>query len=150
ELGCRADEAIAVVARAALVHAIEPGEADARQRQRLRLHRPPLQAETRRARDPPPPRRLPRPRAPGLHREPAPATQTKGAMAERARDARRRTTQHRRLRRPPPPPTPLRARPPDTARGAPDPGKNNKTSRPNLTTPAGSRSPDSASSKARS
>ncbi len=46
-----------------------PGSADARPRPRLGLHRPPLPSTARRARDPPPTRRLPRPRQPGLHRE---------------------------------------------------------------------------------
>ena len=46
------------------------GRADARLGQRLGLHRPPLPRPARRARDPPPPPRLPRPRIAGLHREP--------------------------------------------------------------------------------
>jgi putative transposase len=46
ELRCRADEAIALIERAAAVHAIEGGRADSRKRQRLRLHRPPLPGQS--------------------------------------------------------------------------------------------------------
>ena len=101
---------------------IQPGELDARHRQRLGLHRPPLPRPPRRARDPPPPRRLPRPREPGLHRELVRETQTTGGLAERVRDPRRRPPRDRRLRRPLPPPPPLGARLPDTRRGRPDLG----------------------------
>src|SRR5439155_10296761 len=98
------------------------GRADARLRQRLRLHRAPLPRPARRARDPPSPRRLPRPRAAGLHRELVRETEREGGVAERVRDARRRTTRDRRLRRPLPPPPAQRAGLPDTRRGAPDLG----------------------------
>ena len=107
ELRCRADEAIAVVERAAAEHGIQPGELVLGERQRLGLHRPPLPRPARRARDPPPPRRLPRPREPGLHRVLVRETQRTGGLAERIRDPRRRPPRDRRLRRPLPPPPPL-------------------------------------------
>ena len=140
ELRCRADEAIALVERAAAAHGIEPGELSLGSRQRLGLHRPPLPRPPRRARDPPPPRRLPRPREPGLHRELVRETQREGGVAERVRDPRRRPPRDRRLRRPLPPPAPLGARLPDTRRGRPDLGGSTKNMRPSLSTPAGSRS----------
>ena len=100
--------------------------ADARLGQRLGLHRPPLQGESGRARDQASPRRLPRPREPGLHRVLVRETEREGGVAERVRDARRRQTRHRALRRPLPPPAPLGARLPDAARGAADLGRSTK------------------------
>ena len=120
ELRCRADEAIAVVEQAAATHGIQAGGLTPRKRQRLRLHCETLQGEARRARHPPPPRRLPRPRVAGLHRELVRETQRTGGVAERVRDPRRRETRHPRLRRPLPPPTALEPRLPHAARGAPD------------------------------
>jgi Integrase core domain/HTH-like domain len=120
ELRCRADEAITVVARAAALYGIEPGELT------LGLHRPPLPRPPRRAWDQAPPRRLPRPRVAGLHRKLVRETQRTGGVAERIRDARRRTTRHRRLRRPLPPPAALGARLPDAARGAANLGRSTK------------------------
>src|SRR2546425_1034945 len=103
------------------------GRADARLRQRLRLHRPPLPSAARRARHPPPPRRLPRPGVAGLHRELVRETERTGGVAERIRDARRRTTSDRRLRRPLPPPTALEPELPHAARGATDLGGSTRT-----------------------
>ena len=68
ELCCRADEAIALIERAAAVHGIER-RTHPRIGQRERLHRPPLPGDARQARHPPLPRWLPRPRVAGLHRE---------------------------------------------------------------------------------
>src|SRR6266540_406931 len=100
--------------------------ADARLRQRLRLHRPPLQGAPGRARDQASPRRLPRPRVTGLHRKLVRETQRTGGVAERVRDPRRRTPRDRRLRRPLPPPPAQRARLPDATRGAADLGRSTK------------------------
>src|SRR5207237_457170 len=94
-----------------------------------RLHRPPLPRPSRRARDSAPPRRLPRSREPGLHRELVRETQRTGGVAERVRDPRRRPTRYRRLRRPLPPPPAQRARLPDTRRGAPDLGGSTRTTK---------------------
>src|SRR6266542_3263687 len=102
------------------------GRADARLRQRLGLPRSPLPRDARRARDPAPPRRLPRPRVAGLHRELVRETQTERGVAERVRDPRRRETRDRRLRRPLPPPATLAARLQDALRGQGDLGRSTK------------------------
>jgi len=68
------------------VHAIEPGELTPRERQGLGLHRPPLPDQAGRTRDPSPPRRLPRPPEPGLHRVLLRETERTGGVAERVRD----------------------------------------------------------------
>src|SRR5581483_11184802 len=105
------------------------GRARARLGQRLGLHRPPLSGEARRAGHPAPPRRLPRPREPGLHRELVRETERTGGVAERIRDPRRRPARHRRLRRPLPPPAPLEPELPHAARGRPDLGGSTRTTK---------------------
>ena len=56
------------IERAVAARRVRPRDADARHRQRLGVHRPRVRARPLRARDRPSPRRLPRPREPGLHR----------------------------------------------------------------------------------
>jgi len=102
------------------------GRAHTRLRQRVGVHCPPLPREAQRTRDPPPQRRLPRPREPGIHRVLVRETQRTGGMAERIRDARRRETRDRRLRRPLPPPAPLGPRLQDARGGASDLGRSTK------------------------
>ena len=92
--------------------------ADARHRQRLRLHRPRDPARARRARHHPPPRRLPRPREPGVHRDLVPQSQGTLRLAQRVRDPRPGPGGDRRLHRPLPRPAPQPARLPNTPRGA--------------------------------
>src|SRR5439155_12916114 len=87
----------------------------------------PLPRPPQRARDQTSPRRLPRPREPGLHRELVRETQRTRGLAERIRDPRRRPPRDRRLRRPLPPPAALTARLPDTQRGPPDLGRSTQT-----------------------
>ena len=91
DLRCRAEEAIAVVEQAAVGH--DRSRASWCSVPTTAPPSPPAaSAPGLRARDPPPPRRLPRPREPGLHRELVRETQRTGGLAERVRDPRRRTT----------------------------------------------------------
>jgi Integrase core domain len=122
ELRCRADEAIAVVERAAALHGIEPGQllfgsdnGSAFTARRFRARLAELGIRHRRGgyRDP---------ESQGLHREPVGETERTGGVAERIRDARRRQTRHRRLRRPLPPAPTQQAELPDTPPGRPDLG----------------------------
>jgi transposase InsO family protein len=140
ELRCRADEAIAVVERAAAVHGIEPGElvlgsdnGSAFTARRFKAKLAELGIKHRR----------------GGYRDPESQAfieswfgklKRAGGLAERARDTGRRQTRDRRLRRPPPPPAALTARLQEHRTRSRRPGKIYKTSRPNLTTPAGSTS----------
>src|SRR5215208_6482999 len=68
ETRCRAREAIVLIERAASEPRHPAGQPDARDRQRLSVHRPRVQGRPGRPRDRASPRRLPRPREPGLHR----------------------------------------------------------------------------------
>jgi len=88
ELRCRADEAIAVVDRAVALHGIEPGELVLGSDNGSAFTARPFPRPACRARDQASPRRLPRPREPGLHRELVRETQRTGGVAERARNAR--------------------------------------------------------------
>ncbi len=107
ELRCRADEAIALVERAATAYRIEPGElvlgsdnGSAFTARRFRATLAQLGIRHRR-----------------------------GGVAERIRNARRRTPRHRRLRRPLPPPTALEPELPHAARGATDLGGSTQTTK---------------------
>ena len=91
--------------------------------QRLRLHRPSVQARPLRARDRSPPRRLPRPREPGVHRVLVREAEGALRLAARVRDPRPGTGGDYRLRRPLPRPAPLRARLPHPRGGRPDLGR---------------------------
>ena len=126
ELRCRADEAIAVVEQAAAIHGIQPGELTLGSDNGSAFTARRFRAPARRARDQAPPRRLPRPREPGLHRELVRETQREGGVAERVRDPRRRKTRDRQLRRPLPPPAPLGPRLQDARRGAANLGRSTK------------------------
>jgi hypothetical protein len=99
------------------------GRADARHRQRLRLHQPPLPHPPRRARGQPPPRRLPRPREPGLHRELVREAQGAARLALRVRNPRPSEKGDRRLHRRVPPPPAQRPPLPNAGRGAQDLGE---------------------------
>jgi hypothetical protein len=93
------------------------GTAHARDRQRLSLHQPRVPRPPGRTGDHPPPRRLPRPREPGLHRVLVLQAQAALHLARRVRDPRRSPPRDRRLRRPLPPPTSQPAGLPHPARG---------------------------------
>jgi putative transposase len=130
ELRCRADEAIALVERAAAVHAIEPGElvlgsdnGSAFTARRFKATLAELGIRHRR----------------GGYRDPESQAFIEswfGKLKERevwlneVRDPQRRQTRDRRLRRALPPPAPLRPQLPDTPRGRPDMG-GSTTSREN-------------------
>ena len=92
------------------------GRADARHRQRHRVHQPGVSRPPGRARHRPPPRRLPRPREPGVHRVVVLKAQAALHLARGVRDARRGPRGDRRLRRPLPPPAPPGAGLPHAAR----------------------------------
>ena len=117
DVRCRAPEAIAVIEAAAAERGVAPG--------RLTLGTDNGTAFTIRAfrarlgelGDHAPPRRLPRPREPGLHRVLVLQAQAALHLARRVRDPRRGPRRDRRLRRPLPPPTPLPAGLPHPARG---------------------------------
>src|SRR5947209_1972942 len=122
ELCCRADKAIAVVERAAALHAIEPGKpvpasdkGSAFTARRSRARPPELGIKHRRG-------GYRRPRVAGLHRELVRETQRTGGLVKPIRDTRRRTTRDRRLRRPLPPAAAQRARLQDALRGQGDLG----------------------------
>ena len=85
------------------------GHADARHRQRLGVHRARLQDASCRPRDRASPRRLPRPREPGVHRVLVRQAQGTLRLARGVRDARPGPPSDRRLRRPLPPPAALTA-----------------------------------------
>ena len=136
---CRADEVIAVVERSAAAYAIEPGElvlgsdnGSAFTARRFKAKLAELGI-----------RRLPRPRKPGLHRELVRETQAKGGVAERARNPRRRPPRiggyveryHHR------PHSGLNYRTPiEVRRTCGRINKDHRNSRPNPSTPVGSRS----------
>jgi hypothetical protein len=87
-LRCRAVEAIAVIEAAVREQDILPGDAHARHRQRLRVHREGDTARHVCPRLDPSSRRLPRPRKPGVHRIVVPLPQRTLRLAPRVRDAR--------------------------------------------------------------
>src|SRR4051794_25352343 len=89
ELRCRANESIALVEHAVAMLRRRARPPDARDRQRLGVHRPRFQARAQRPRGRPPPRRLPRPREPGVHRVLVLKAQGALRLAARVRDPRR-------------------------------------------------------------
>ena len=115
---------------------------DARDRQRLRVHRQSHTARPLSARSHPPPRRLPRPRVPGVHRVLVPLPQRTLRVAQRVRDPRPGPGGDRRLHRPLPRPAPQPAELPNTPRSPTNLGRspqdNYKNKRPELSTPGGS------------
>jgi hypothetical protein len=86
-------------------------------RQRLAVHRPRLPQTPIRSWDHPPPRRLPRPPEPGVHRVLVRPIQEALRLARRVGNPRPGQKGDRRLHRRLPPPTPLRARLPHPRRG---------------------------------
>ena len=123
ELRCRAKESIALVEQAAANARHHARDADAGHRQRLGVHRPRLQARPLRPGHRPPPRRLPRPREPGVHRVLVLQAQGTLRLAARVRDPRPGAGGDRRPHRQLPPPPPLGAELPDPSRGRPDLGR---------------------------
>jgi transposase InsO family protein len=124
---CRADEAIALVERAAAIHGVGPGELVLGSDNGSAFTARRFRANARRARDQASPRRLPRSGVAGLHRELVRETERTGGVAERIRGPRRRPTRDRRLRRPLPPPPALEPELPHAARGATDLGGSART-----------------------
>jgi integrase-like protein len=124
ELRCRADEAIAVVDRAAARHRIEPGQltlgrdnGTAYTSRSFRARLADLGITTAVA-------AVSRPGVAGVHRELLLEAQGARRVAQRVRDARRGTISDRRLHRPPlPEPPSLAARLQDAPGGASDPGR---------------------------
>ncbi len=90
--------------------------ADAGHRQRHIVHQPRVPRPPGRTRDRAPPRRLPRPREPGVHRVLVRNAQAALRLTRAVRDPRPGPPHDRRLRRPLPPPAPLRAGLPHAAR----------------------------------
>lgn len=117
ELRCRAQEATAVIRPGRRRARRRAGRADARLRQRQRVHQPRVPRPAGRARRHAPARRLPRPREPGLHRVLVLQAQAALRLARRVRNARRAAREDRRLHRPLPPPAAPAAGLPNAARG---------------------------------
>ena len=122
ELRCRADEAIALIERAAAAHGIQPGEltlgsddGSVFTARRFRAVLSGIGIRHRRGgyRDP---------ESQAFIEKLARETQRTGGVAERIRDPRRCPPRDRRLRRALPPPPALRARLPDADRGTPNLG----------------------------
>jgi putative transposase len=109
ELRCRAREAIALTERAAIERGIAPGTLTPGHRQRVGVHRTRVQGRPGRPRDRAPPRRLPRPREPGVHRVLVRQAQGTLHLARRVRDSRPSKGGDRQLRDPLPPPAALAA-----------------------------------------
>ena len=131
-LRCRAVEAIAVIERAVAEQGIVPGTltlgTDNGSAFVARATRLVISGLGRH----PSPRRLPRPREPGVHRELVPLSQGTLRLAPRVRDPRPGPGGDQRLHRPLPPPAPQPAQLPHAVRSPPDlgrrPGPTTKTS----------------------
>ena len=117
ELRCRTDEAIALVDRAVAARGIEPGSLTLGTDNGSALYQPRLPPAARRARHHPPPRRLPRPREPGLHRELVREAEGAACLALRVRDPRPGQKGDRRLHPELPPPPALQPPLPHPSRG---------------------------------
>ena len=139
-LRCRADEAIAVVERAAVAYGIQPGELVLGSDNGSAFTARRFRARLADARDQASPRRLPRPREPGLHRELVRKTQRTRGLAQRIRNP--STTRNAGSAATSTATTTGRTHGSGTRprTRSSRPGKVYKTSRPNLSTPAGSTS----------
>ncbi len=122
ELRCRTEEATTLVEQASLARGIEPGELTLGTDNGSAFTSRALPRPPRRARHHPPPRRLPRPREPGLHRNLVRQAQGAARLALRVRDPRPGEKGDRRLHRQLPPPPALRPPLPDPGRGPADLG----------------------------
>ena len=112
----RADEAIACVEGGLLGRGVRPGVLVLGTDNGVAVHVPGLPQAPLGPRRDPSPRRLPRPRVPGVHRVLVRAVQEALRLASRMGDHRSRPNRDHRLHRHLPPPTPLRARLPHPRR----------------------------------